>query len=315
MGCDIHIVTEIKENGKWKGVDEFPNALDGRNYHLFSFLANVRNYFNTVGFKPKGLPEDLSTKKFRFRSETPHMKNLYEESGRTMFAKDGKYYETGKVDLYREVSLDEYEKISNYIKENTDEAKKQYGILSKSFARENPTYSVQDAYAAGGVFEHVPYKTLYPTFDEYAKDCWSDEWDEDVQDYGSWEVNFEFYEESGYGDYHSANYLSLQELLDADTSDYTAMQYKIDKTFYNTFIENGGVLPDIFKVKGDTEPGDIAECFREALEPTIVISWQRDDESKKEMPLFKGIEELKAIAEKYNITNPNDIRIVFAFDN
>ena len=59
MGCDIHIVTEIKENGKWKGVDEFPNALDDRNYHLFSFLANVRNYFNTVGFKPKGLPEDF----------------------------------------------------------------------------------------------------------------------------------------------------------------------------------------------------------------------------------------------------------------
>jgi hypothetical protein len=89
----------------------------------------------------------------------------------------------------------------------------------------------------------------------------------------------------------------------------------MDKSFYNTFVEHGGKFPEIFTVRGDSEPADIAECFREALNPTIIISWQRSEEEKVNMALFKGIEELKKIAEKYNVVDYNDIRIVFAFDN
>lgn len=61
MGCDIHTVVEIKNaNGNWIGIDEVPEEFSDRNYSTFAFLANVRNSFNTKGFKPKGWPEDMS---------------------------------------------------------------------------------------------------------------------------------------------------------------------------------------------------------------------------------------------------------------
>lgn len=60
MGCDIHIVTEIKQDDKWVGMDEIPKSLNERNYSTFAFLADVRNSFGTKGFEDKGKPEDAS---------------------------------------------------------------------------------------------------------------------------------------------------------------------------------------------------------------------------------------------------------------
>lgn len=61
MGCDIHTVVEIKNaDGNWIGLDEVPKQFNDRNYSTFAFLADVRNRFNTKGFKPKGWPEDMS---------------------------------------------------------------------------------------------------------------------------------------------------------------------------------------------------------------------------------------------------------------
>ena len=86
MGCDIHLFCEIKvDEGKWKGLVEatqeyqdedwlsFRNIgpnYDGRNYNLFSILANVRNGYGFAGCdtgdgfvpidKPRGLPDDVS---------------------------------------------------------------------------------------------------------------------------------------------------------------------------------------------------------------------------------------------------------------
>ena len=96
MGCDIHIYTEVKKEGKWRAIqvpngwkkylegcleratkqdsinyykarlEEEPDKVyegiySGRNYDLFAILANVRNKY---GFRPismpKGLPEDIS---------------------------------------------------------------------------------------------------------------------------------------------------------------------------------------------------------------------------------------------------------------
>lgn len=68
MGCDIHIRTEVKQdNGLWVLADLFDKDGDvtevytGRNYRLFSILADVRNY-NRI--KPisnlRGIPEDCS---------------------------------------------------------------------------------------------------------------------------------------------------------------------------------------------------------------------------------------------------------------
>ena len=60
MGCDIHMITEIRKNGKWERVLEIPETLKSRNYSVFAFLADVRNSWDINGFKPKGLPEDIS---------------------------------------------------------------------------------------------------------------------------------------------------------------------------------------------------------------------------------------------------------------
>lgn len=82
MGCDIHICTEVKETvkgkEKWinvdnwrvnKSADEYEDEktyilnpiYKDRNYELFSFLANVRNYYGvkSFGFK-RGAPKDAS---------------------------------------------------------------------------------------------------------------------------------------------------------------------------------------------------------------------------------------------------------------
>ena len=59
MGCDIHAIVEVKQNGKWEVLPapvEIP-----RYYPLFALLAGVRN---TYGFTPmsapRGIPEDAS---------------------------------------------------------------------------------------------------------------------------------------------------------------------------------------------------------------------------------------------------------------
>ena len=91
MGCDIHLYVEKQVEGKWHAVtagnwnhetlepgenrretyldDEeraagrIPNDWFGdRNYELFAFLADVRNYQRLTSpiCQPKGLPSDVS---------------------------------------------------------------------------------------------------------------------------------------------------------------------------------------------------------------------------------------------------------------
>lgn len=58
MGCDIHMHTEIKVNDKW---EHYGNPTIDRDYNLFAFLANVRNYDHAPFIsEPKGIPDDLS---------------------------------------------------------------------------------------------------------------------------------------------------------------------------------------------------------------------------------------------------------------
>lgn len=74
MGCDIHAYLEVKKDGKWVTGDEWkpdkyePKRLvvdyderiySGRNYYLFSILADVRNGRGFIPIaQPKGMPED-----------------------------------------------------------------------------------------------------------------------------------------------------------------------------------------------------------------------------------------------------------------
>lgn len=57
MGADIHGIVQIRHGDGWRTASEIE---DGRNYWLFSALADVRNYSGIVPIdKPRGLPEDI----------------------------------------------------------------------------------------------------------------------------------------------------------------------------------------------------------------------------------------------------------------
>ncbi len=59
MGCDIHLFTEVKKEGKWEVVDKPYTPFDKRDYTVFAFLAGVRNYDHCEPLsEPKGLPDD-----------------------------------------------------------------------------------------------------------------------------------------------------------------------------------------------------------------------------------------------------------------
>lgn len=77
MGCDIHSFVEVKTDKGWLMVpglfpeDDFgrhwsgkthqDEPFEGRNYGIFGFLANVRNYsFVPPIAEPRGLPEGVS---------------------------------------------------------------------------------------------------------------------------------------------------------------------------------------------------------------------------------------------------------------
>jgi hypothetical protein len=73
MGCDIHTAVEVRRDGEWHwdGRAVFPSAydegkfvrepFDWRNYGMFGFLANVRNYSRVPPIsEDRGLPADLS---------------------------------------------------------------------------------------------------------------------------------------------------------------------------------------------------------------------------------------------------------------
>ena len=310
MGCDIHIITEIKKDGKWQYVPEIPESLDGRNYNAFAVLANVRNYFGYKGIEPKGFPEDISGKHFCFRSERHFYTKRYEEDGDIMFIDaDGNRHEPRVKELHKHMSKEEYDILCAEMKETREDFEKRYYGLCYSCTRGVYDCEVYDATLLSGHYEKIPYKELYPDAETFMRERYADEWNDEAQDYGYYRFCVE------HPDFHSASYLSLQELIEHDYTDYTSNRYKMDRTFYNAFLASGGQFPEIFSVTEERECGDFIDCIREAFEPTVIVSWQKTDEEKKKLAIFCGIEEMKDIAKQYGITDYNDIRIVFAFDN
>lgn len=58
MGCDIHIRAERKVGDKWEIIDGL-KPFDWRQYGMFGFLADVRNYSAIPPISPaRGLPDD-----------------------------------------------------------------------------------------------------------------------------------------------------------------------------------------------------------------------------------------------------------------
>lgn len=63
MGCDIHIITQIRKDDRWQYVPKVPERYNCRCYPVFAFLAQVRGYCEN-GFERRGLPQDLDEMKF-----------------------------------------------------------------------------------------------------------------------------------------------------------------------------------------------------------------------------------------------------------
>ena len=132
-------------------------------------------------------------------------------------------------------------------------------------------------------------------------------------------LHFDYCEDGNYfdinfdsEDYHSHSYLTLQELQDKDKTDLQMVKCKVVKAFMDKFIESGGKIPeDIIVSEREPETFSFFEALHEAQEPTVIVKW---NSNKKDHAVFKGIEQLEDIAKKYDV-EPNDIRIVFAFDN
>ena len=80
MGCDIHLLVEVKKDGIWESADEwntddkeyihvdYDNQLyKDRDYTLFALLADVKNYHNIKPIcQPKGYPSNVSDQVFDF---------------------------------------------------------------------------------------------------------------------------------------------------------------------------------------------------------------------------------------------------------
>ena len=294
MGCDIHLITQIKRNNKWEYVEDIPEEYDYRNYFNFSILADVRNDFGTKGFQPKGLPEDLGGKKFGWESNFEYIKNCYETNTSTRCKlPNGNYISDWDDALKRYCTKEEYEEFKG----------------SKGCCQGE--HYVYDPNVVGGELVKVPYKELY-TFEEYLKEYYSEEYDEELNDYGRWRVDFNDCVE--YGDLHTPSYLTLKELVEKDYDDIFYQKVKVSEVFIKAFLSFGGELPKEMKIDNDWQPSDIRDCLRQAIDPVCIVKW-KDTRKEKNINFFKGIEQLKEIANKYNITNYDDIRIVFAFDN
>ena len=61
MGCDIHVCAERRDGDRWVHVPMEAEPFSNRNYRVFGFLANVRNYSVVPPIAmPRGFPEDAS---------------------------------------------------------------------------------------------------------------------------------------------------------------------------------------------------------------------------------------------------------------
>lgn len=313
MGCDIHTIVEIRQDGKWQYVEDLPQSFKEQNYRTFACIAGVRDDFGAQVFELKGLPTDISGMHFRFESLRPEEEKIYNSQTVMAFVdSDGNKSER----CIKSVEVDNltYEDIKeNVVNHPNPEYLRRYKYpsYSENTDRSKRKYFVCDAYAENGHFETVKYNELYESFENYAKVHLADEYDEDAGDYGYWDVDFS---KLG-GDYHSASYLTLSELKSANYDRYTAHKYKMDKDFYNVFIAAGGTFPDKFKVVEEPVGTSFITCLREAVYPVVTIMWQPDTVNDDDYAVFKGRRELEAIAAKYHLKSDDDIRIVFAFDN
>ena len=320
MGCSIHLITEMYKDGKWKYIQENPETFTHRDYTLFSVLANnTRNYFATKGFRPKGLPEDISSKHFVWESDRDYALKQFETAEWGILClrtSDGDYIRTDDkshplIEKCKiEITKAEYDFISEKIRNNDSEFLDRYTNLYESFSKEEGRhYHASDASIVSGSWKKLPFKNFYINFDTFLRQYHCDDFNEEMNDIGRWDINFED------NDWFNHSWLTLKELQDFPLDDYCSEKVKVPKFFYDKFIELGGTIPEGMTINSEErEPADLFDCFQQALCPDVIASWPGDRNDKERFPLLKGIDELSEIAQKYECS-PEEIRIVFAFDN
>lgn len=107
MGCDIHLFVERKIKGS---NDRFENTafcgeFSDRNYIMFAFLANVRNYDRIKHLPLRGLPNDIGHATFDaiFRSEVEACREGLDGKWYCLQKDVDKWFETGSP-FIREVT-------------------------------------------------------------------------------------------------------------------------------------------------------------------------------------------------------------------
>ena len=292
MGCDIHTIVEIRKNGSWKYVDDLPEVFDRRHYNLFSMLCStVRRGSFVGGFEPKGLPADLSGRRFRFMSSMPTLKSAY-ESGETLVCwieAENRYISPISDCLYEYINKELYESI---VQDNTERVARRYYLPVKTFDK----YCVYDAGKVGGVFVKKSYRDIFPTIGEFNKEYYCFPWRDAEQDYGYYDVDFDD------TDYHSGSYLTLAELNTKVSSTGDDDLFVVPTDFLNCLMGEIGELPETFVIQ-------------ELDANTSQVYFVADPEMLHARECYnEGVADLCRIKEKYGIQEDDDIRIVFAFD-
>ena len=127
MGCDIHLITEIKVDNKWilsdKDIFKYKNFSEGiginpfeeRNYSVFALLANVRNDNKVIPISlPKGLPDDSEYLNFKIDGKTTRKKdfldfNSYEyHSHSYLTLKEILEYDYSKINISNQFRYEEF---------------------------------------------------------------------------------------------------------------------------------------------------------------------------------------------------------------
>lgn len=123
---------------------------------------------------------DCPKEYLEFVSVTEKEKKIYENDivERVKLA-DGSLVSPWDDCLFREITKEEYEE---YEKQD-----KPCSCLYHSNIADKPFYGIRDLEHIGAVKVEIPYKELYPTFEEYMKKTSSRKFDEEMQDYGYWE--------------------------------------------------------------------------------------------------------------------------------
>jgi len=156
----------------------------------------------------------------KFKSYSEENKNVYENQTRKMVKLiDGSLYDIYDQICFKEVSQEEYEKAEN---------------RGESTRRNNKSFYVKDLNRIGAIEIEVPYKELYATFEEYMKDRFSSEWNEEQQDYGYW------HNPQGYYDYWSIGG-RWRRILPASQGSVgeTSWEYTMDKEAFDDSEREG----------------------------------------------------------------------------